>query len=450
MSVRRVVGSNEAAAAAAKPPKVGPDDLLVAGGTPDDIRRTAPLEKLERYAFGWRFKVGNVTFDFQDVEEKRGEIRGEIYLYRGTKLVDFDTNFNLGSSRIRTTFSNRWAGMIQGFPYEWGPTVDQMCATIVQAERELDESRPLGIPMIRRDEPYHFWPLVREGGCSLLFGDGGSGKSFISLWIAMALGADCPVPDPCEVRKPSKVLYLDWEADWETHNSRMLRLAEGAGIIPPTPATIEWLHMDQPLVDRVRAIRRKMDDVGADVVIHDSVSWAAGGSLLDDDIARSYLQAVRRIGGTHLAIAHVSADTAKNGFRGAHAFGSRFWHHGPRLTTYVRRGDNGTIAFLRQKANNDAPIPDAWGLRFEWDGKDGPISVYGAKVSESPDLVGLKPDVERILDLLVDGDELSSSAISIAMGGMRQDHINAMLRADSRFVCKPGGGRGKPSLWSVQ
>jgi hypothetical protein len=317
MSTRRVVS----AAPAAKPPKVGPDDLLTHGGTPDDIRNAPPLEKLERYAFGWRFKVGNVVFDFQDVEEKRGEIRGEIYLYRGTKLVDFDTNFNLGSSRVRTTFSNRWATLVPGFPYEWGPTVDQMCATIVQAERELDESRPLGIPMLRKREPYYFWPLVREGGCSLIFGDGGAGKSYISLWIAMALGTDMPVPAPCEVRKPSKVLYLDWEADWETHNFRMLRLSEGAGVPPPTPASIEWLHMDQPLVDRVRAIRRKMDDISADVVIHDSLSWATGGSLLDDDIARSYLQAVRRIGGTHLAIAHVSKETASNGFRGSNAFG---------------------------------------------------------------------------------------------------------------------------------
>jgi len=446
MSVRRVVGAESAP----KPPKVGPDDLLTHGGTPDDIRNAPPLEKLERYAFGWRFKVGNVTFDFQDVEEKRGEIRGEIYLYRGTKLVDFDTNFNLGSSRVRTTFSNRWATLVQGFPYEWGPTVDQMCATIVQAERELDESRPLGIPMVRREEPYYFWPLVREGGCSLLFGDGGSGKSVIALWIALALTTDCDVPKPCEPQKQSRVLYLDWEADWETHNSRLLRLAQGAKVPPPEAPALEWLHMDQPLVDRVRAIRRKMDDIGADVVVHDSVSWAAGGSLLDDDIARSYLQAVRRIGGTHLAIAHVSADTAKNGFRGAHAFGSRFWHHGPRLTTYIRRsGENGTIAFLRQKANNDAPIPDAWGLNFEWEAEGGPIYVTGTKVSDAPDLIQMSGPADRAAALLSGGVSMTNKDLAGVIG-IGEEYLSRLLKKDDRFVFLSGGGRGISTKWTLR
>jgi hypothetical protein len=210
--------------------------------------------------------------------------------------------------------------------------------------------------------------------------------------------------------------------------------------------------MDQSLANQVVNIKRAMDTEKIDLVIHDSLSWAAGGDLNENAVARAYSTAVRELGGTHLAIAHVSSQSAKAAGRDATPFGSRFFYNGPRALWYLQRSDEGELALMQRKANDDAKLPDPIGLAMEWDPDGGPVRIYGCSIGDVPDfqpLHELKDRAARVID--EKGPQANATLARILE--CNEQYLSRYLRKlPDLFVLSDGEGgkgRGKKMVWSL-
>jgi hypothetical protein len=448
MSATRIVK-----AAPARPPKVGPDDLLANGGSPETIRSAPRLDRIERFAFGWRVTIGKTVIELQNVQESRsGGLQCEIQVWQGSECISLDTGFNLGSSLVRARFANIYQESLphpQRFPYPWKDALNKISVTIIEARRSLGQVIHLNQYVCAEREEFLIRPLLPKDELTILFGDGAAGKSFLGLWLAMALTDNLPMPRPLQVETPCKVLYLDWESKPATHTRRLRRLAKGCGGAVPD---VMYVRMDQPLTTQVVNIKRQMDNEGIELIIHDSLSWAAGGDLNENAVARAYSSAIRELGGTHLAIAHVSSQSARAAGRDATPFGSRFFYNGPRALWYLQRSDDGQLALMQRKANDDAKLMDPIGLAMEWDPDNGPVRIYGCALGDVPEfqpLLELKDRAARVLD-----EKGSMSNIALArILECNEQYLSRYMRKFpdlfSRTDPEGRGGRGRSLAWSL-
>src|SRR5687768_6765560 len=85
------------------------------------------------------------------------------------------------------------------------------------------------------------WTLLRDFP-TVLFGDGGSLKSFLALYFAGRLA-----------QRGTRVLWLDYELDGEDHHERLHRLF-GPGALPE----VFYLRAEGPLVKEAGVLTREI------------------------------------------------------------------------------------------------------------------------------------------------------------------------------------------------
>jgi hypothetical protein len=103
------------------------------------------------------------------------------------------------------------------------------------------------------------WTLLRDFP-TIAFGDGGSLKSYLSLYAAGRLA-----------QQGIKVLLLDWELDAPDHLERLHRLFGD-----PLP-TVYHLRGEGALVKEASVIAREVQRLSIEYLVLDSVGMATGG-----------------------------------------------------------------------------------------------------------------------------------------------------------------------------
>lgn len=224
---------------------------------------------------------------------------------------------------------------------------------------------------------------------SIIFGNGGTGKSLIALWLSGQLGA-----------RGYNVLWCDWELDGGDHAKRFIELFDD-----DRSGNVHYLRCDASigaLADRIRTEVQRLD---IDIVVVDSIAFAIDGSASDVDAARAFYQSLRAIGSVgSILIAHESRNTD-----GESPFGSVFWANGARLTWHIQNVDrtstnkpmNGMCVSLVCKKDN---------LRAA---KKGRVLKFQITSTESGTFIG-RFDVsatERIEDVLRDNKNIELSEL---------------------------------------
>lgn len=158
---------------------------------------------------------------------------------------------------------------------------------------------------------------------TILFGDGGTGKGVIAAWWATELA-----------RQGMTVMVVDYEQ----HARHEWRPRVGA-FCDDDPAILGRVFYVQPVApiwDIAGWLRSEAERVGAQYLIVDSITYAAGG--LEPEKATTavkYTAAANAIGYPIMSIGHVTKSDADP----RHPFGSVYWHNGARITIGVHRRD---------------------------------------------------------------------------------------------------------------
>jgi hypothetical protein len=286
-----------------------------------------------------------VVLDVDRVHRDRwGALRGELTVrcdLPGATTIDgvlWSGEMSFTDTRTKQDITRQLASRAKARDLDWSMLVDELGMRVRDAERGgqpavllRDVARPApdehlvvdGLRLLKRH------PVV-------IFGDGGSAKSYLALYLAGRLD-----------QTGLKIGLFDWELGAEDHRDRLERLF---GEHMPG---VFYARCTRPLTQELDRITRIIHTHRLDYAILDSVAFACDGPPEAAEVASDYLRATRSLGIGSLHLAHVSK--AENADQ--RPFGSTFWHNGARATWYLKRADASpggeaiTIGLFNRKAN---------------------------------------------------------------------------------------------------
>lgn len=367
---------------------------------------------------------------------------------------------NVLSTESQTRFANTLDKRVNGL--QWHGLVVQACAIVAKQYRAPSPTIHLA-DIATDDDPirYLFQQLVPSEETTVLYGDGESAKSLLTLRLALSAATGENLPWGDEPLEMYPVMILDWETNARTVANRLRRLAAGMGL-PDVPKHIHYRgasrggHVLRSLEDELPNLRTEVSRLGIGLVIVDSIGFAVSGSLVEDQTARSAMNALRQLSpATRLVVAHVSNATAQQTSGTSRPFGSAFFWNGMRSGVEVRRSEEGIgqgvveVGLYHRKAN-DGEHHQPIGLRAEFQGEPhrGPIVWRKQDIHEVADLSVRTSLSSRIRALLKQGamdtrtlaDELDTkeSTLRVTLG-----------RMPDVIQLNHGGGRGQSTTWGL-
>lgn len=260
---------------------------------------------VDSYRFLWEPLGVDIMLD-RLAEEKDGlKCEATIMLdYPPVNGLVRQGRFNLSSTRTRSEWINVLRREYEALP--WHDIFEAVCALSLKRWRDGSPTIDLASVTERPGVPYLIDPFVVEGESSLIFGDGGSGKSLLAMAIAVTVATGEPILgiDPKFV---GPVMYLDWEWDEYEHSDRLRAICHGAGIDVPY-GMIHYRREYASLSEGASTIRREIAARGVRFVVCDSLGFARGGEPESADVTLKTFAAARTFGVPRLFIDHIPKD----------------------------------------------------------------------------------------------------------------------------------------------
>jgi hypothetical protein len=265
----------------------------------------------------------------------------------GARTVDGSVSvgtFNFSSTRTRRERAKEIAERVRASKLDFVGMLEEVCQRVLTAERRGEPAIVLrDVPRPDPDDEYDVdtFRFPKHHG-TIVFGDGGTAKSYLALRTGGVLA-----------QRGLRVGLFDWELDAAAHRVRLERLF---GRHMPD---VRYIRCERPLVYEVDRCKRIVRDERFDYAFFDSVGYACPGPPEAAEHATSYFRAVRALGIGSLHIAHVRQGDDND----QRPFGSAFWHNGARSTWFTKLaaastdGQHLTIGLFNRKSNLSAPRP---------------------------------------------------------------------------------------------
>jgi hypothetical protein len=369
-----------------------------------------------------------IQFDVDRLRREKHELVGELTVrcdlpgartFEGTLST---ADFNLSSARARQERAKLLADRSKAPEIDWTGLVEEFCQRVLAAERSGAPAVLLReVPKPPQDAFFDVEGFRAPKHLpTIIFGDGGTAKSYYALWIAGQLAQ-------LDVR----VGFFDWEFDGGAHRERLERLF---GLDMPD---VYYARCERPLVHESDRLRRLAREHNLQYAIFDSMAFAADGPPEAADVAARYFMAVRQIGLGSLHIAHITK--AEGGDQ--KPFGSAFWHNGARSTWFVKLAQTSpdgrqlTLGVFNRKANVDAPRP-AIGLTVEF--SQDRTTFSRTNLAGVADLANSLPLWQR-MEHALKGGALTLVALAEELDA-KVDTVTKTVNRDNgrRFVKVPG------------
>jgi 5S rRNA maturation endonuclease (ribonuclease M5) len=333
---------------------------------------------------------GTATFTFTYVTEGRQAGRRTLnatalvtYARQGAR-DPYEGHVDLLSTSGRDSLAKELSGWFTGHWADvWRPPVTSACVLAGRAydARSLAES-DCSIDMSTAptaDELTVRWrarPLVLAEGSSLLFAEWSSGKSLLAMGISICVATGAPFLG--EAVERGAVIYADFEATGKRNlKRRVARLLAGMGL---TWADLGgrlhlWAAGGRSLTQQLPALRRRIRETGAVLLVVDSAGYVSGDPLKEAEAPTGLYRSLETLGVSVLVLHHEAKDSD-----GKTAYGSVYFMAGARLAWNVQtppdapEGDDLHLALICRKFNEGRP-PDPLGVLVHFEGETGPITL---------------------------------------------------------------------------
>lgn len=322
----------------------------------DDIPRE--FDCIDEGRYRMRLGYGGIEFELDRIRRDRNSLHGELLVrcnMPGARTYDgilSCAGFNLTSAQARTQRAHLLKTKSEAPTVPWDSLIEEFSIRVLIEDHRGNPAKPLrDFPKSETDARFTVEgvSLLKQHPV-ILFGDGGSAKSFTALYLAGVLE-----------QAGTKVLYCDWESDPEDHCDRLEQLfgASMPGIL--------YARCEKPLTFEVDRLRRIVAEHGVEYCVFDSIAFACDGPPESAEVAAAYLRAVRQIGCGSLHVGH----TTKGEGGDQKPFGSVFWHNGARRTYFVKPSDQISASALTiglfDRKRNTGPQSPAVGFHISFE-----------------------------------------------------------------------------------
>jgi hypothetical protein len=203
---------------------------------------------------------------------------------------------------------------------DWAGVLEQMCQMARERYRKGEPVVDLYTVEAETRARYLVEPFVLDRAITIIYGDGATAKSSISLSWGVHVSLHT-----------GPVLYLDWEDDAASHAERLRAICSGLGI-EDVGHGIYYQRRSSRLAESVREVKRIVAEHGVSLVIIDSLGMAAGDPN-DSNLVIEAMRAARSLGVAVLCIHHLP----KNSLDKSKPFGTVYASNEARLTWLVEK-----------------------------------------------------------------------------------------------------------------
>ena len=297
------------------------------------------------YRLNW--EEAQVSATVERIREARGIPTGEVIIRAYPEGHIHWTTLNLLSTRGRreiATFCAERGNMVQR---DWSAIIEELCVAVIQRYRQGEPVLRLGSVDAPETAPWRLEPLLLDNEATLIYGQGGIGKSYLAGLCAVLVDQGLTFGKLRPAK--SKVLYLDYETGSTVAARRFNSLHNGFGLDSGSDVLYRFCY--QPVASEIAELQKIVADNDIGLVVVDSAGPACGGEPEAAAMAIAYFTALRSLKVASLTIAHRSKGVGSSG-----PFGSVYWVNYPRNIYELKKsqtvGDNLIhVALLHEKSN---------------------------------------------------------------------------------------------------
>jgi hypothetical protein len=382
----------------------------------------------------------SITFD--RLSDERGGTKAELCITLGQTEILNGVDLGLKSDSGQTKLAQSLKSIAPTIPWKW--LLQRACSLVLKRHREGEPLRVLTKDTAVEPLTFQVNPLVFAGKPTVLFGDGGLGKSSFALLCAMMASTGGMVAGLSAIK--GRALILDYEDTHDVHVRRMQAIAAAHPAL--AGAEVRYQACTEPLANLTHPLLRQIQAEAITFVVLDSLMAATGGDASAEAAAKVF-RAIRTFGVGTLILAH----TPKNPGEGQDPsiYGSVFHKNFARSTWELRKeqevgADESLLGLFNRKSNLSRLHPPI-GFKVTQNRESSRMAYEAFDLSQAGELAGALPLANRIRTVLEDGAPRKSKAIA--------EEIGAALPTVKATLSKHKGrkwhmlGDGKEALWTV-
>jgi AAA domain len=428
------------------------DPLELLGATNGtDHKVTAPTVQQHGDDFTVEWAEHGVELAFTGIREGSDGLHAEVSIRRDGEEVHW-SRLGLLSDRSRDGIIKRLERSLlatDGAPVPWPTMVDKAARVVADAVRRGEPAAPIH-PRPITGLRFLVDPLMPLGQPTIVYADGGTGKSTLALILAVAIAthSKLPVVDVCQ---SVPVMFADYESSEPVIAELVYLIERGLGV--SCGERLLYRRMVRPLIAEAPALRAEIARAGVGLFILDSTGPAAHDDPASAGAALATMTSLRSLGPiTTLAVAHVSAAGADQ--RAARPYGSVYYANIARSCWEVRRTSEDTdddllLALYHRKVNHGRlRAPLSLRVHFAADR----ITLHPSTLADAPDLMARATYRQRIKAMLATGklttEELAEALDNAPVTTIRKT-LERMRDKYHEVVSLPTAKPSDPLLWGL-
>lgn len=360
-----------------------------------------------------RSEKHGVIFTFDRLTDQRSSVYAELSVRLGkTDLLDA-VDLNLKSDGAHAEHAASLNTFSAGIP--WKLLVQKACALVLRHYRTGPPLVTISAHSPVEPVTYSINPLVFSKKTTILYGDGGLGKSSLALLIGMCVSVGHAVAGVQAIQ--GKTLYVDYEDDERVHAQRLHAILRGHPEL--TAAEISYQRCVEPLTRVTHGLARQIQTQGITFLVLDSIMAATGGDS-SAEAATKLFAALRALNVECLALGHVPKTQAE-GTTHHTVYGSVFHQNFARSVWEIQKqqevGEDGSVLGLFHRKSNLSRLHHPIGLKVQQASDGNRIRYEACDLDTVAELADKLPLPSRIRNLLEsDGTPRTSKQIADELG----------------------------------
>jgi len=362
----------------------------------------------------------NIRFLAEYITRQQSGIFAEFTVLDGEKTLCEGCRVNLNGDKARVAKKvHEYDGRFK--LSEWTLLIESTAVLVLRRYREGEPLRLLNAGTPVEELSYQLRPLVFQRKTTILYGDGGLGKSSLALLCGMLVSTGESLAGLSAV--PGRVLFVDYEDSWDVHVRRMRAIAACHPRLKAADVRYQAHH--EPLWNIVPMLLRRVQTEQINFLILDSLAAATCGDSSAEAATKAF-RALRMLNLGALVLAHIPKATEQQQESGI--YGSVFFKNFARSTWELRKeqevGADVSILGLFNRKSNLSRLHPPLGLTVRQDGNNSFMQYEPCDLGETVELAKGLPVASRIVNFLEKDGSLYSAkdiaeAIEIPIGTVK-------------------------------